>query len=262
MSWLDVLKVRELYWLGAWDEAVGLAETVLAVEGRKANNLRCYTIRAQIRLARGCVREALDDADEALEGGRAVRIRRRCTARSRSMHAQVSPPARRAKRAAPSTSSSNGSAPKAHNNSRPRCRTSSSQRSTSAARTHSYRQSRRSRNRRPGSTLRARSRKTTSPEQRQPTRRSAHSRTPHMHSCAPHKHSSRPDTGPRQTSRFKTPSTSTARSAQRATWARRKRSSHLPAETALPAGKWTRLGSSRLVASGRTAPCMRTASWR
>jgi tetratricopeptide (TPR) repeat protein len=66
MAWLEVLKMRELYWRGSWDEAFNLA-TVLAAE---TGNVRCHTIRAQIQLARGRVEDAVDDAAKALETGR------------------------------------------------------------------------------------------------------------------------------------------------------------------------------------------------
>ncbi len=69
--WLDVLRVREHYWKGNWTDALRLADEVLASLTPGASNVRCHTVRSQIRLARGCLKEAVEDTEKALEVGRA-----------------------------------------------------------------------------------------------------------------------------------------------------------------------------------------------
>ena len=68
IRWIEVLRMREHYWRGNWDDAVRLADDVLASDPIAS---RCYTVRCQIRLARDCVEDALDDAIKAVEVGRA-----------------------------------------------------------------------------------------------------------------------------------------------------------------------------------------------
>jgi tetratricopeptide (TPR) repeat protein len=69
LEYLDVLRLRELYWQGHWDEAARLADERVGREQR--GPVRLLTVRSQIRLARGFCREALADTADALEGGRA-----------------------------------------------------------------------------------------------------------------------------------------------------------------------------------------------
>jgi tetratricopeptide (TPR) repeat protein len=68
MEQLDVLHMHEHYWKGNWDDAVRLADETLGNMGP----VRARIVRSQIRLARGRVQEAADDARDALEIGRAA----------------------------------------------------------------------------------------------------------------------------------------------------------------------------------------------
>jgi tetratricopeptide (TPR) repeat protein len=67
----DVLRLREQYWKGNWDDAVRLADKTLASEHAVRLSVRPRAVRSQIRLARGRVQEALDSTAEALDAGRA-----------------------------------------------------------------------------------------------------------------------------------------------------------------------------------------------
>ena len=71
IAWLDVLRMREHYWRGNWDDAVRIADETIASEGEEVRYLRLRTVRSQVRLARGRVQEAVDDTVAALEVGRA-----------------------------------------------------------------------------------------------------------------------------------------------------------------------------------------------
>jgi class 3 adenylate cyclase/tetratricopeptide (TPR) repeat protein len=72
IAWLDVLRMREQYWRGHWDEALRLADEAIAgEEGDSRAQARPRTVRSQIRLARGSVGQAVDDTTVALEIGRA-----------------------------------------------------------------------------------------------------------------------------------------------------------------------------------------------
>ncbi len=67
----DVLRIREQYWTGNWDDAVRLADETLASEAQAVGPVRARAVRSQISLARGRVQKALDDTVEALDAARA-----------------------------------------------------------------------------------------------------------------------------------------------------------------------------------------------
>ena len=73
IAWLNVLRARERYWKGSWDDAVRLADEALAGISYEAAGFRWYTVRSQIRLARGRVQEAVEDTTKALAAGRVVK---------------------------------------------------------------------------------------------------------------------------------------------------------------------------------------------
>jgi class 3 adenylate cyclase/tetratricopeptide (TPR) repeat protein len=67
--WLLAERVGELYWSGRWDEATAVADQFLAqVEAGEHHYLEsfCRCLRGQIRLARGDVAGAVNDAERAL----------------------------------------------------------------------------------------------------------------------------------------------------------------------------------------------------
>jgi DNA-binding SARP family transcriptional activator len=66
---LDLLRMREAYWTGNWDDAVRYADEALAHRPNDAHHVRRYALRSQIRLARGQLQDALDDTVKALETG-------------------------------------------------------------------------------------------------------------------------------------------------------------------------------------------------
>jgi class 3 adenylate cyclase/tetratricopeptide (TPR) repeat protein len=71
IAWLDVLRLREHFWTGNWDDAVRMADEAIARTQNDIPEVRPRTVRSQIRLARGRVEEARADSAEALAGGRA-----------------------------------------------------------------------------------------------------------------------------------------------------------------------------------------------
>src|SRR5207253_10080430 len=54
IEWLDVLRMREHYWKGNWEDALRIADEKIASEGQDAQ-VRPRTVRSQIHLARGRV---------------------------------------------------------------------------------------------------------------------------------------------------------------------------------------------------------------
>jgi class 3 adenylate cyclase/tetratricopeptide (TPR) repeat protein len=75
MSWLAGERVGEGYWRGAWDEAMADADRVIAeAEGGARTFMEgyCRAMRGRMRLARGDVSGALDDAARSLRFARAA----------------------------------------------------------------------------------------------------------------------------------------------------------------------------------------------
>jgi class 3 adenylate cyclase/tetratricopeptide (TPR) repeat protein len=75
VRWLVAESVGEGYWTGTWDEAVGVADSVIAeVESGIPSFMEgyCRVMRGRIRLARGDVAGALSDAERALAFARAA----------------------------------------------------------------------------------------------------------------------------------------------------------------------------------------------
>jgi class 3 adenylate cyclase/tetratricopeptide (TPR) repeat protein len=75
VRWLAAERVGEHYWTGAWDDGLGLADSIVAeVEAGIPNFMigQCRVTRGRIRLLRGDGAGALEDAAEALEFGRAA----------------------------------------------------------------------------------------------------------------------------------------------------------------------------------------------
>ena len=69
LRWLRLERAGEFYWRGRWDEAIQVADAVIAeAAGGNPHVLErdCHIWRGRIRLARGEVDDALNDADEAL----------------------------------------------------------------------------------------------------------------------------------------------------------------------------------------------------
>ena len=69
LRWLRLERAGEFYWRGHWDEAIEVADAVIAeAAGGDPHVLErdCHIWRGRIRLARGEVDNALDDAEEAL----------------------------------------------------------------------------------------------------------------------------------------------------------------------------------------------------
>ncbi|MDF2739195.1 MAG: hypothetical protein K0S88_561 [Actinomycetia bacterium] len=70
LRWLDLERVAEHYWTGRWDEAVRVADSVVAEAAGGGTHLLecvCRIWRGRIRLARGQVDSAVEDAEGALE---------------------------------------------------------------------------------------------------------------------------------------------------------------------------------------------------
>ncbi|HYY77599.1 MAG TPA: BTAD domain-containing putative transcriptional regulator, partial [Actinomycetes bacterium] len=70
LRWLELERTAENYWTGRWDEAVRLADQVVAQSAGGARHLlecECRWWRGRIRLARGELEVALEDADRALD---------------------------------------------------------------------------------------------------------------------------------------------------------------------------------------------------
>jgi class 3 adenylate cyclase len=75
VRWLAAERVGELYWTGAWDEAVEVADGFIAeAEAGRQHWMEgwCRLMRGRIRLARGDEAGALDDAASALTFSRAA----------------------------------------------------------------------------------------------------------------------------------------------------------------------------------------------
>jgi class 3 adenylate cyclase/tetratricopeptide (TPR) repeat protein len=75
LAWLAGERVGQAYWQGDWDEAVANADRLIAdVEAGTPNFMEgyCRAIRGRMRLARGDVPGALDDATRALDFARAA----------------------------------------------------------------------------------------------------------------------------------------------------------------------------------------------
>jgi class 3 adenylate cyclase/tetratricopeptide (TPR) repeat protein len=75
VRWLEAERAGELYWTGAWDEAVDAAEAFIAgsEDGqRHYMEWYCRSVRGHVRLARGDTARAGSDAGKALELGRAL----------------------------------------------------------------------------------------------------------------------------------------------------------------------------------------------
>jgi class 3 adenylate cyclase/tetratricopeptide (TPR) repeat protein len=76
LRWLEAELAGENYWLGDWDEALRIADGFIAwSEGghRHYQEAYCRVIRGRIRLGRGDVAGALDDAREAVDFARIVK---------------------------------------------------------------------------------------------------------------------------------------------------------------------------------------------
>jgi len=77
IRWFDAERMYEGYWTGRWDEAVRLANEVVAhIETGFANALEmdARLLRSRIRLARDQVRAALDDSTRTVELGRRAAV--------------------------------------------------------------------------------------------------------------------------------------------------------------------------------------------
>jgi class 3 adenylate cyclase/tetratricopeptide (TPR) repeat protein len=73
--WLDVERVCELYWTARWDEARGLADSLVQhFDEGEAHYLEglCRQMRGRIRLARGDLAGAAEDADRSVAFARAI----------------------------------------------------------------------------------------------------------------------------------------------------------------------------------------------
>jgi hypothetical protein len=76
IRWLRAEHVGEHYWFGEWDDAVALADAFIAESesGRRHyQETYCRVIRGRIRLVRGDVAGALDDAAKADEFARVIK---------------------------------------------------------------------------------------------------------------------------------------------------------------------------------------------
>jgi class 3 adenylate cyclase len=75
LRWLQVERIFEDYWHGRWDAALGAADQFIAQaqEDTYVGASSPRLVRGWIRLARGDLREALQDADAGLEHARASR---------------------------------------------------------------------------------------------------------------------------------------------------------------------------------------------
>ncbi|HEX8135063.1 MAG TPA: hypothetical protein VF880_16740, partial [Actinomycetes bacterium] len=70
LRWIELARVAEHYWTGRWQEAMRLADMVVAEAAGGARHYlecECRFWRGRIRLARGEVAEAVEDAGQALE---------------------------------------------------------------------------------------------------------------------------------------------------------------------------------------------------
>jgi DNA-binding SARP family transcriptional activator len=70
LRWLELERTAECYWSGRWDQAVRIAGSVTAEASngtRHYMECECRLWRGRIRLARGQLREALEDGKRALE---------------------------------------------------------------------------------------------------------------------------------------------------------------------------------------------------
>jgi class 3 adenylate cyclase/tetratricopeptide (TPR) repeat protein len=63
---IELQRVAERYWTGRWDEAVAIVEELLAAAERHYLEWECRLWRGRIRLARGRLQEARQDAEAAL----------------------------------------------------------------------------------------------------------------------------------------------------------------------------------------------------
>jgi class 3 adenylate cyclase/tetratricopeptide (TPR) repeat protein len=75
VRWLAAESVSEGYWTGAWDKALGVADSFIAEADAGTPNFMygyCRAMRGRIRLARADVAGALDDARRALDFARAA----------------------------------------------------------------------------------------------------------------------------------------------------------------------------------------------
>jgi hypothetical protein len=74
VRWLATERIGEAYWAGDWDQSLDLGERAIEESEAGIPNFmigQCHVWRGQIRLARGDNGGARDDADRALELGRA-----------------------------------------------------------------------------------------------------------------------------------------------------------------------------------------------
>jgi DNA-binding SARP family transcriptional activator len=70
LRWIELARAAEHYWTGRWQEALRLADTVVADAAGGARHYlecECRFWRGRIRLARGEVGEAMEDAERALQ---------------------------------------------------------------------------------------------------------------------------------------------------------------------------------------------------
>jgi DNA-binding SARP family transcriptional activator len=70
LRWLELERTAEHFWTGRWEEAVRVADEVVASSADGARHLlecECRWWRGRIRLARGELEAALEDADRALD---------------------------------------------------------------------------------------------------------------------------------------------------------------------------------------------------
>jgi DNA-binding SARP family transcriptional activator len=70
LRWLELERTAEHFWTGRWDEAVRVAAEVVAQSAAGVSHLlecKCRQLRGRIRLARGELEAALEDADRALD---------------------------------------------------------------------------------------------------------------------------------------------------------------------------------------------------
>jgi DNA-binding SARP family transcriptional activator len=70
LRWLELERAAEYYWSGRWDEAVAIADAVVAEAADGIPHMlegECRTWRGRILLARGQVTGALEDSERALE---------------------------------------------------------------------------------------------------------------------------------------------------------------------------------------------------
>jgi tetratricopeptide (TPR) repeat protein len=69
LRWIDLERTAEHYWSGRWDDALSVVDSLVAHSGNEPNHFmecECRVWRGRIRLARGEIQAALEDAERGL----------------------------------------------------------------------------------------------------------------------------------------------------------------------------------------------------